>query len=112
MLIQTALHDLFNHKLKTLPPEILEKLADNHHVIETEADSIAHTLELVAMVISSNDSTIKPSELMLSSILSGLGQRAAAVGTMAFIMGEAECIASYRKRPGEDRIPDPATDRA
>jgi hypothetical protein len=111
MLIQTALHDLFNHKLKTLPPEILEKLADSHHVIETEADSIAHTLELVAMAISSTDSTIKPSELMLSSILSGLGQRAA-VGTMAFIMGEAECIASYRKRPGEDRIPDPATDRA
>ena len=96
MMIQNALRELFNHKLKTLPPEMLEKLADSHHIIETEADSIANTLELVAMVISSNDNTIKPSEIMLSSILSGLGQRAAAVGAMAFIMGEAECIASYR----------------
>lgn len=101
MMRKTLLLKLFEATCGNQSIEVLQALADSHHLIEAEADSLADTLEFIALAMNSRDDSAKPLESQLASILSGLAQRAAEISAMTNIMGDAQCLADQAKALGK-----------
>ncbi len=92
-----AIRKLFEHSQDTLSIESLEWLGNISEAAELEADNIAATLNILALLFSNADHGILPDAHRMAMMLDGFSERMDMVSNLINISGEARFTAD-RKR--------------
>ena len=88
---------LFNEAQTYLPDDEINRLADLSMFAEKEADNIAATLNVLARVLTDNESKEKPGSHELGLVLAGLASHAELISGVVTISREARYYADKRR---------------